>query len=154
MGRKRKFTASHEPSALYLLLMRDFALGKASAAQVQKTADAAVKSGADKEDLLILQALGVNGFSGQNCHRDMMRLPIFQQMKTPQLTYVTTDAQVRAADGQLKAQAEDIPLLLPHLWIESLDELLGLFMVSFSYFLKPSQFAYVSKSSSTFFGHP
>ena len=83
-----------------------------------------------------------------------MKLPIFQQMKTLQLTYATTDAQVREADGQLKVQAEDIPLLLPHLWIESLDELLGLFMVSFSYFLKPSQFAYVYTLPSTFFGHP
>ena len=110
MGKKRKLAGSHEPSPLYLLLIQDFALGKVSATQVQRIADAAVRSGANSEDLLLLQGLGANGFAAQNSHRDMMKLPVFRQMRAPHLTHITT---------------QSIPLLLPHLWVNCLEKPLG-----------------------------
>ena len=125
MGKKRKLAGSHEPSPLYLLLLQDFALGKVSATQVQRIADAAVRSGANSEDLLLLQGLGSNGFAAQNSHRDMMKLPVFRQMRAPHLTHITTPVQVRAADGQLRVQPESISLLLPHLWVNCLEKPLG-----------------------------
>ena len=46
---------------MWCLLMRKFALGKMSAAEVQQMAAAAVKSGANSPDMIGLQSLGGMG---------------------------------------------------------------------------------------------
>ena len=49
------------PCALWVLLLRKFALGKLSAIEVQELAAAAVKSGLDRTEIRELQSLGAMG---------------------------------------------------------------------------------------------
>ena len=120
MGKKRK--TSHDPhSPLFLMLVRHFALGKMSASEMQAFADAAVKSGSSAEDLLQLQALGGHGASPQNCHRDLSRW-IFKDMCSPESCSITTPVLVRDLDGEKTMMDKEIPVHLPHAWIDSLSE--------------------------------
>ncbi|CAE7809027.1 unnamed protein product [Symbiodinium sp. CCMP2592] len=120
MGKKQK--TSHEPhSPLFLMLVRHFALGKLSASEIQEFADCAVKSGSSAADLLKLQALGAHGESPQNCHRDISRW-IFKNMCSPESTSIRTPVLVRELNGEKKMMEKDIPVNLPHAWIDQLSE--------------------------------
>ena len=63
-----------EPCALWLLLLRKFAIGKLSACEVQELAMAANKSGATCGFLVKLGSIGSMGQVPGNCHRDLCRL--------------------------------------------------------------------------------
>ena len=63
-----------EPCALWLLLLKKFAIGKLSATEVQEIALAATKSGAKCGFLVQLQAIGSMGQAPGNCHRGLIRL--------------------------------------------------------------------------------
>lgn len=112
-----------EHSPLWVLLMQKFSLGKLSAADVQALANAACLSGSNATDLLGLAALGAHGNSLQNCHRDLVKKH-FNNLASPLPTQVKCDLQCRNADGLLAAAAMSVPVLLPHEWVQALDEYL------------------------------
>ena len=121
MGRKRVLELEqHGPepeeahSPLCTLLLHKFALGKVSAVEVQQYADAAVKSGASHSDLISLQRLGGRGRSPQNTRRDLCRLH-FKSLLTPVPHTVTTSVRIRGTFG------EPTPVMLPHMWVQSLE---------------------------------
>ena len=113
-----------EHSPLWLLLLQNFSLGKLSAADVQALANAACLSGSNATDLLGLAALGAHGNSSQNCHRDLVRKH-FSNLASPLPTEVKCNLQCRNADGLLAAAALSVPVLLPHQWVQALDEHFG-----------------------------
>ena len=113
-------------SPLWLLLLQKFALGKLSATEVQALASAACLSGCTARDLHGLAALGGHGNSPQNCHRDLTRLH-FGALASPEPSKVTTLLSCRNADGLLGEVAQEVPLLLPHHWVQALDEILVYF---------------------------
>lgn len=118
--RKRKLE-EEDHSPLWLLLMQKFALGKLSAGEVQALASAACLSGSNATDLRQLASLGGHGNSPQNCHRDLTRLH-FANLASPVPTKVTTQLCCRNADGLLGEAAQEVPLLLPHHWVQALDK--------------------------------
>ena len=73
-----------------------------------------------------LAALGGHGNSPQNCHRDLTRLH-FGALASPEPSKVTTLLSCRNAEGLLGEVAHEVPLLLPHHWVQALDEILGYF---------------------------
>ena len=127
-SKKRKHLPAAIPeyghhSPLWLLLMQKFALGKLSAKEVQELADAALKS-EGAADLLPLQAFGGHGRSPQNIHRDLMT-KYFSRLMAPQQEVVKAELQCKTSTGELKGQVMDVPLLLPHQWVQILDQHLG-----------------------------
>jgi hypothetical protein len=87
--RARPVENTAAPSALWLLLMSKYALGKLTALDVQQIADAAHKSGACAADLVTLAGLGARGNSPQNAQRDLERA-FFKNPATPTPTLVPT----------------------------------------------------------------
>ena len=114
-----------EHSALWLLLMQKFSLGLLSASEVQALASAACQSGANANDLLGLAALGAHGNNKQNCHRDLVKKH-FGNLSSPNPKMVKCDLNCRNADGQLAAASKEVPVLLPHDWVDALDQPLAL----------------------------
>ena len=110
--------ADHSP--LWLLLVQKFALGKLSASEVQQLADAAVKSGSTASNLESLAALGAHGNSKQNCHRDLVK-KYFTNLATPAARPTPCTLQSRNAEGELVARAVEVPVYLPHEWVQSLE---------------------------------
>ena len=100
--------------------MRKFALGKMSAAEVQQMAAAAVKSGANSPDMIGLQSLGGMGQVKGNIHRDLVRKH-FASLLAPHPWKVRCPLQHRE-EGQLVTKEADCWLLLPHMWVQSLQE--------------------------------
>ena len=131
MGRKRVLELEqHGPepeealSPLCTLLLRKFALRKVSAVEVQQYADAAVKSSASHSDLIGLQSLGGHGRSPQNTHRDLCRLH-FKSLLTPVPHMVTTSGRARGTFGEPTVSNEEAPIMLPHIWVQSLEQHAG-----------------------------
>ena len=110
-----------EHSSLWLLLMQKFSLGKLSASEVQRFAEAAIKSGCTAPDLESLAAIGAHGNSKQNCHRDLVK-KYFQNLVTPTTSTTKCTLQSRNADGELAATTVEVPVLLPHEWVRSLEK--------------------------------
>ena len=128
MGRKRVLELEqHGPepeeahSPLCTLLLHKFALEKVSAVEVQQYADAAVKSGASHSDLISLQRLGGHGRSPQNTHRDLCRLH-FKSLRTPVPHMVTTSVRIRGTFGEPTVSNKGVPVMLPHMWVQSLEQ--------------------------------
>ena len=109
-------------SPLFLTLVKKFAVGKISAPEVQEIADAAVKSGSTSADLTKLQLLGSHGSSNKNIHRDLMRSLTRDGTKAPTLREVCTPCVVTDSSGEKVVEEKNIPIMLPHEWVESLDE--------------------------------
>ena len=108
------------PIVVFAVLMRKFALGKMSAAEVQQMAAAAVKSGANSPDMVGLQSLGGMGQVKGNIHRDLVRKH-FASLLAPYPWKVRCPLQHRE-EGQLVTKEADCWLLLPHMWVQSLQE--------------------------------
>ena len=100
--------------------MQKFALGVLSAREVQQFADAAVKSGASRPELVALQGLGSMGQRPGNVHRDLMR-KCFAQLAAP-TPYKLACKMQRKVAGEKVAQETDCFVLLPHQWIEALQQ--------------------------------
>ena len=104
-----------EPCALWVLLLRKFALGRLSAAEVQSIASAAVKSGAASTEMRELQSLGAMGNQPGNAHRDMIR-KYFAALASPEPWQMRCEMMVKE-DGLQKQKELEISLMLPHLWV-------------------------------------
>ena len=111
--------ADHSP--LWLLLVQKFAVGKLSASEVQQLADAAVKSGSTASGLASLAALGAHGNSKQNCHRDLVKRHL-ANLVTPAARPTSCTLQSRNAEGELAARPVEVPVYLPHEWVQSLEK--------------------------------
>lgn len=109
-----------EPCALWVLLMRKFALGKLSAIEVQEVAMAAVKSGLESPEMKELQALGALGHQPGNAHRDLMR-KYFSNLASPQPWNVRCSMMVKEEGHQVNKEIETA-LMLPHLWVLTAQE--------------------------------
>ena len=109
-----------EPCALWCLLMKKFAIGKLSAVEVQQLAAAAVKSGATSAEMRELQSLGSMGTCPGNCFRDMQR-KYFRGLAAPEPWKITCSMMLKQ-DGDRVSSSADCHLLLPHLWVLSLQE--------------------------------
>ena len=124
---KRKHVEETKPKDLELqtplaiLLVHKFAWGKLSAAEVQVFADSAIKSGAVGSDLLTLQKLGGFGSSTNNCHRDLV-MAFFKNMATPSPMQIETMMKVKNAVGEVEDKKKEVPVILPHQWVNALEE--------------------------------
>ena len=89
---------------------------------MQRVALAATQSGASSNDLVHMGAMGSHGNSSQNCHQQMMT-KYFSKVKSPKLSYVTSIVWARdPVTGEKKVVEKELPLLLPHHWIECLEQ--------------------------------
>ena len=104
-----------EPCALWVLLLRKFALGKLSAIEVQELAAAAVKSGLDRTEIRELQSLGAMGHQPGNAHRDMLRKH-FAVLASPEPWKVKCDLVLKE-DGKPVEKELETAVMLPHLWV-------------------------------------
>ena len=102
-----------EPCALWVLLLRKFALGKLSAIEVQELAAAAVKSGLDRTEIRELQSLGAMGHQPGNAHRDMLRKH-FAVLASPEPWKVKCDLVLKE-DGKPVEKELETAVMLPHL---------------------------------------
>ena len=131
MGRKRKCNEGRShleeergwslETPLAILLLHKFCWGKLSACDVQMLAEAAQKSGAKGQDLACLARLGANGLSKNNCHRDLVR-NFFKDKASPKPSQVETLLNVKDAHGAIVKSKKEAPLLLPHDWVQCLEE--------------------------------
>ena len=133
MGRKRKNfeERSHVTEAeddwkletpLAILLLQKFCWGNLSAAEVQLFADTAMKSRAKGKDLACLAKLGGHGFSKNNCHRDLCRNFFSGTKTTPTPTQIETTMNVKDSHGAIVTAKKAVPMVLPHHWVQSLEE--------------------------------
>ena len=99
--------------------MRKFAIGKMSAVEIQQMASAAVKSGANTEEMVQLQKLGGFGQVPGNCHRDLQR-KYFKSMDAPEPWKFSCLQQMKEEGQQVLKNAE-ISMLLPHQWVLALQ---------------------------------
>ena len=113
-----------QPSTLFLLLMKKFALGKISARDVQEVAACAIKS-QDSPDVVQLASIGGYGSNPQNCHRDLMTY-LGHKLATPEKYFVQTTISLREENGMQQEQEKPIPGILPHFWRDSLQKNPGL----------------------------
>ena len=104
-----------EPCALWVLLLRKFALGKLSAIEVQELAAAAVKSGLDRKEIRELQSLGAMGHQPGNAHGDMLRKH-FSVLASPEPWKVKCDLVLKE-DGEPVEKELETAVMLPHLWV-------------------------------------
>ena len=104
-----------EPCALWVLLLRKFALGKLSAIEVQELAATAVKSGLDGKEIRELQSLGAMGHQPGNAHRDMLRKH-FSMLASPEPWQVKCDLVLKE-DGKPVEKELGTAVMLPHLWV-------------------------------------
>ena len=104
-----------EPCALWVLLLRKFALGKLSAIEVQELAAAAVKSGLDRTEIRGLQSLGAMGHQPGNAHRDMLRKHL-AVLASPEPWKVKCDLVLKE-DGKPVEKELETAVMLPHLWV-------------------------------------
>ena len=108
------------PCPLWGVLLRKFAIGKISAAELQEISSAAVKSGANSQEMLGLQSLGTMGQVKGNCHRDLCRKH-FGALLSPQPWKIPCLLQQKE-EGQQTSKISDCWLLLPHMWTVALEE--------------------------------
>ena len=108
-------------SPLAILLLHKFAWGKLSASECQAFALAACKSGASGDDLEKLAELGARGESPQNCHRDLVRA-FFKEMCAPTPINVKCLVKVKNSMGAVEELAKEIPVILPHDWVDTLEK--------------------------------
>ena len=107
-------------SPLAILLLHKFAWGKLSASECQAFALAACKSGASGVDLETLAALGARGESPQNCHRDLVKT-FFKEMCAPTPMDVKCLVKVKNNMGAVEELAKEIPVILPHDWVDTFE---------------------------------
>lgn len=110
----------HDPSPLWLSLMKKFAVGKLSACDVQEVAECALNSGCDAPDIHTLAGLGASGNTAGNIHRDLMR-KFFKNLQSPQPFTVTAPVQLKE-EGQKIVKPGPVSLLLPHEWVQCLQD--------------------------------
>lgn len=109
-----------EPCPLWVLLVQKFALGTISAIELQHLADAAVKSGASTPEMLQLQGLGAMGQQSGNVHRDLLR-KCFTHLQAPAPYKLTCQMAMKVAGEKCLTEC-DCFVLLPHQWVESLQQ--------------------------------
>ena len=109
-----------EPCALFVLLLRKFAIGKLSATEVQEFAAAAVKSGLGDSAIKGLQTIGSMGHQTGNAHRDLLRKH-FNDLVAPEPWEVTCEMMAKE-EGQRKHKSLGCSTLLPHRWVLALEE--------------------------------
>ena len=112
--------AMAEPCALFVLLLRKFAIGKLSATEVQEFAAAAIKSGLGSPGMQDLQNLGAMGHQAGNAHRDLVR-KYFPGLVSPEPWRITCEMMVKE-EGHRKEKVLDCFALLPHSWVLALQE--------------------------------
>ena len=130
-GRKRKTEEQASSSSareirpespLAVALLRMWCLGDLSAKIVQELSQAAVKSGCTQADLVGLASLGGHGVNPNHTHQQLVSR-VFKNMAAPEPTVVETKAWGKNATGQ-KIQIDcKLPVLLPHSWMLSLDDM-------------------------------
>ena len=130
-GRKRKTEEQASSSSareirpespLAVALLRMWCLGDLSAKIVQELSQAAVKSGCTQADLVGLASLGGHGVNPNHTHQQLVSR-VFKNMAAPEPTVVETKAWGKNATGQ-KIQVDcKLPVLLPHSWMLSLDDM-------------------------------
>lgn len=130
-GRKRKTEEQASSSSareirpespLAVALLRMWCLGDLSAKIVQELSQAAVKSGCTQADLVGLASLGGHGVNPNHTHQQLV-FRVFKNMAAPEPTVVETKAWGKNATGQ-KIQVDcKLPVLLPHSWMLSLDDM-------------------------------
>ena len=130
-GRKRKTEEQASSSSareirpespLAVALLRMWCLGDLSAKIVQELSQAAVKSGCAQADLVGLASLG-GPWCEPKPHAPPAGFQVFKNMAAPEPTVVETKAWGKNATGQ-KIQVDcKLPVLLPHSWMLSLDDM-------------------------------
>ena len=118
-GQKRKHVL--DPADERQLLSPLAIRGRLSASEVQQYAASAIKSGASGEDLINLAKLGGNGSSLNNAHRDLARA-FFRDMVAPEAVQVAIVLKVKNSMGAVEEAKKDVPVILPHHWVEALEQ--------------------------------
>ena len=124
-GRKRILEVG-QPDAMpkspsSLLLLRRWAEGSLSATDVQEIALASMKTPKDAPDLQALANLGAMGHQPGNCERDLKR-KFFHNVSMPEPFLLKTTVFGYQKDGKKAKMAAEFPILLPHLWIQAMQE--------------------------------
>ena len=68
-----------------------------------------------------LAELGARGESPQNCHRDLVRA-FFKEMCAPTPINVKYLVKVKNSMGAVEELAKEIPVILPHDWVDTLEK--------------------------------
>jgi len=81
---------------------------------------AACKSGASGVDLEKVAALGARGESPQNCHTDLVKT-FFKEMCAPTPMDAKCLVKVKNNMGAVEELTKEIPVILPHDWVDTLE---------------------------------